>query len=783
MCIRDRLKRIKSGYRTLFFYIITLAIYMAVVAGQLGLSEISRFSTSLRALATGRRRGWVLIQGEFFDPPFYNRQVYSVRTFWRWWERFLSSQIFKEDPNQINAKQVPVVGNVTRINNFNDLGFAAVMSIKIGDVDVAYDRGYYESLDLYAGSVMSDQPEYLPEVHGGIGGISSSDSTAIKYNADLGGYPLFVWDAPKSKKYTKFIKKLRENHAEFVHEYSNNITLAEFTAMYKPSDAIGEAIASNMINNRTRAIQLRIPSYNPQLDVVGLFGWDVKIDLAGYWEFRYVQAAMRRDPYVSSAGSAHLRWGLEAALCLMLVVRITQLGLELCGLTRSKLYRLIRHVFLASNTERMMTEYFSAAAVAAQAVVWVVIVTVYHSRLNHALKYIAKGDEASVTSLLTSIDELDTAYKAYHWVILLVFAALFFHLFNILKFQGKLNAISMVVRDTIIEVLWFFTVFFLAIVMFAGVIWMYFGSYLSYMSHFDVALGRTMMMAFSLNKIPDKEIWATGDPFLAYTLMLLFRVVMIVFLLKMVFAIVNTQYKKNRKSVHDKANSPLQDWQQCWGSWYLSWTQRKKPQYVSNRVVLLALDSPVLEHIEEISARKMLEALQDVSWQEQGEARNMGMPHAEWIIAHYAMEVEKRLRPETQKKVDALIQDLNSLDPKKVKLVESNIDFLVAAAAVKPDKAPKDKSKQKPAAAHSDMDSNLDTKDDTDDDETSFGAADTSFRQSMISTAKAVREQEAAEQQKILVKKKVRGTTYDDDKPESDLQKLQRRWKVLSKDK
>ncbi len=71
-----------------------------------------------------------------------------------------------------------------------------------------------------------------------------------------------------------------------MHEYSNNITLAEFTAMYKPSDAIGEAIASNvrvvccvlcavlccaegcqMINNRTRAIQLRIPSYNPQLDV------------------------------------------------------------------------------------------------------------------------------------------------------------------------------------------------------------------------------------------------------------------------------------------------------------------------------------------------------------------------------------------------------------------------------------------------------------------------------------------------------------------------------------
>lgn len=41
------------------------------------------------------RRGFVMITGEYFDPPFYNRQVYSVRTFWRWYISMLYFQTFE----------------------------------------------------------------------------------------------------------------------------------------------------------------------------------------------------------------------------------------------------------------------------------------------------------------------------------------------------------------------------------------------------------------------------------------------------------------------------------------------------------------------------------------------------------------------------------------------------------------------------------------------------------------------------------------------------------------
>ena len=42
--------------------------------------------------------------------------------------------------------------------------------------------------------------------------------------------------------------------------------------------------------------------------------------------------------------------------------------------------------------------------------------------------------------------------------------------------------------------------------------WAYFGSFLIYMSSYGDVLKRVTLMAFSLNKVTDKEIWATGYP-------------------------------------------------------------------------------------------------------------------------------------------------------------------------------------------------------------------------------------------------------------------------------
>eukprot|EP00658_Telonema_sp_P-2_P010949 TRINITY_DN14163_c0_g2_i9.p1 TRINITY_DN14163_c0_g2~~TRINITY_DN14163_c0_g2_i9.p1 ORF type:complete len:397 (-),score=94.15 TRINITY_DN14163_c0_g2_i9:132-1322(-) len=313
----NQLRKIKSGYRTLFFYMVLLIGYMLIMGQQLGLVEVSTFLSSLRAMATGRRRGFVVISGEFFDPPFYNRNVYSVRTFWKWWERFLSSQVFAEYPHLIDAKGYSTQKNVTRLNNFNDLAFAAVMTLQIGDESECRDRAYYRVLDTYSSEVMSNPPDVLPGVQdaSSLSGLTNSEASEIRYSSTLNGYPLYFWEAPKTKEYTKAIEELQENYENFLHT-SNASFLSYISNLTAPGDTIAAAQESGVINNRTRVIKLRIPSYNAQLDVVGIFGWDVLIDMAGYWQFRYIQQASRRDPYdTSTVRYANLR--MVAEICLL----------------------------------------------------------------------------------------------------------------------------------------------------------------------------------------------------------------------------------------------------------------------------------------------------------------------------------------------------------------------------------------------------------------------------------------------------------------------------------
>ena len=54
-------------------------------ADSMGQDRVAQFSESLRALATQRGRGFVMIRTEYYDPPGYNRAVYDESTFWTWY--------------------------------------------------------------------------------------------------------------------------------------------------------------------------------------------------------------------------------------------------------------------------------------------------------------------------------------------------------------------------------------------------------------------------------------------------------------------------------------------------------------------------------------------------------------------------------------------------------------------------------------------------------------------------------------------------------------------------
>ena len=54
-------------------------------ADSIALDRVAQFSESLRALATQRGRGFVMIRTDYYDPPGYNRAVYDESTFWTWY--------------------------------------------------------------------------------------------------------------------------------------------------------------------------------------------------------------------------------------------------------------------------------------------------------------------------------------------------------------------------------------------------------------------------------------------------------------------------------------------------------------------------------------------------------------------------------------------------------------------------------------------------------------------------------------------------------------------------
>ena len=226
-----------------------------------------------------------------------------------------------------------------------------------------------------------------------------------------------------------------------------------------------------MINNQTRGLKIRIPCYNPQIDVVGYFGWDVSIDRAGYWQFTYMQAASRRDPYAGNVRGRGRRVACEVFFVLVTFLKCFHLITEYAEVVdKFGIFgRCLRRLFFGGyeTAPDFTTATLSTLAALFQIIMWLVIMS-SHDDLNNKLIYIGDQNGPLVAELLTTIDDLTTWYRVYLWFVLGVFVGFFLHLFHLLKFQGKLNAISMVVSDTLSEILWFFTVFFLALIMFAG---------------------------------------------------------------------------------------------------------------------------------------------------------------------------------------------------------------------------------------------------------------------------------------------------------------------------
>ena len=63
-------------------------------------------------------------------------------------------------------------------------------------------------------------------------------------------------------------------------------------------------------------------------------------------------------------------------------------------------------------------------------------------------------------------------------------------------------------------------------------------------------------------------------------------------------------------------------------------------------MVTECLGAEALEEIEEISVAAMHKALIEKGGPEYTQK------HAEWVVAHYSMELEKKMSPETQNKVE-----------------------------------------------------------------------------------------------------------------------------------
>merc|ERR1719183_3196150 len=157
----------------------------------------------------------------------------------------------------------------------------------------------------------------------------------------------------------------------------------------------------------------------------------------------------------------------------------------------------------------------------------------------------------------------------FRWYFLLSVGNVLFCTWRILEhvdFQPKMNATTATFRGIFSDLAHFFFVLFVVVTGFAFMGFLLLGAQVRSFLHFSEAMYKTWQMVFGTFKLKDAEL-AYVEPVVAEAFTFIFKIIVIVLLLKMVLAIIFESYKNVKKKTAD-ADGVQDDFALIW--WHLT---------------------------------------------------------------------------------------------------------------------------------------------------------------------------------------------------------------------
>jgi len=446
-------------------------------------------------------------------------------------------------------------------------------------------------------------------------------------------------------------------------------------SMSEVTDLLTYLESANLVDPATRSIEVRVPVYNGNTDVIGILSWTLEIDLAGHLAPRLIAAGVPYTLYVREKDAWKQQLGLQIALLLWVCYMIR--GLWTAYLRTWPLPDFLAKRYPDSKSwppgfmpatpagrTHVIVPAIMFSSILILALLWGTLsyeyflmqqTTQFEPRRavnffgvqGHSLEEIVPNMKAFTQKIMPTfemIDRLHLMIDSYFYVASFTIVMTILRMFHYLDFQGKLNAITQTFRGGIGEFFHLMIVLNFVVIGFSFLGYLLFGSQVKAYLWFSSAYVSTWMSCFGLFKMKEAQLKyydATSGQLFDF----LFKLVVEMLLLKMVIAIIFDSYKEAAIKTRKSSPTVLADMRRLWfhtknallgGDGYVTPDQIGKFMHTSH-VRMMRNKEGLLVERETISEDELLPLFKKAmkkEWTVNMTDGKLGVM-CEWILEHY----------------------------------------------------------------------------------------------------------------------------------------------------
>jgi len=636
----DKFKINRKGYKGIVVYSIFVSLLFVVMFQQRDNANIGIEDRALR------------LPLQLLKPQ---TKVTTVTEFWAFFKGTIVPTLMQDnswtatvDPSPTNAFKNKVEMGGSRAQLYSDI---------IGGIAISQTRSQLKPC--------SHTSFFFPPPHTGIH-CYSHQLTDITTDPDLDFTGTVTGQDGKEKSLSMKIP-YDEASQTYVTVIPTSASLTEV------SDLISYFESGNLIGPATRSIEIRVPVYNGNTDVIGILSWKIDIDLAGHLAPRLVAAGVPYTLYDTHDDSWKMQLGLQLALLLWVFVMVRALWTAYLRTWPLPDFLAKRYpdskswppgfmpATLAGRTH-VIVPAILYGSILILAVLWSMLTYQYYTMhqetkftpkravaffgvQGHSVEEIVPNLKTFTKHILptfTLIDSLHLMIDTYFYVAAFTIVMCIFRTFHYLDFQGKLNAITQTFRGGIGEFFHLMIVLNFVVIGFSFLGYLLFGSQVKAYLWISSAYVSTWMSCFGLFKMKEAQLKyydATSGQMFDF----LFKLVVEMLLLKMVIAIIFDSYKEAAIKTRKSSPTVLADMRRLWfhtknalrgGDGYVTPDNVGKFMHNSHVRMTRSADGLLLER-ESIGETELLPLFKKAMKSEYPVSDGKLGVMCEWILEHY----------------------------------------------------------------------------------------------------------------------------------------------------